>query len=91
MVFAHGIGGAKDLPIPALSVVLGAAVALVVSFVVLALPWRNRGYDVARQGRPAPAVLAWLADSTAVAVLLRRVGCWSRRTSSGRPSRAATW
>lgn len=74
MVLAHGIGGAKDLPIPALYAILGAGVALVASFVVLAVAWRSPRYDASRHGRPAPAVLASLADSTAVAVLLRGVG-----------------
>ncbi len=37
MVFAHGIGGAADLPVPAELAIAGAVVALTVSFVVLVL------------------------------------------------------
>src|SRR5690349_9236659 len=37
MILAHGIGGAKDLPIPAEYAMVGAGAALAVSFIVLAL------------------------------------------------------
>ena len=58
MVFAHGIGGAKDLPIPAAYAMAGAGAALAVSFIVLALAWRTPRFDAATHGRPAPA---WLS------------------------------
>lgn len=74
MVFAHGIGGAKDLPIPAEYAMAGAGAALAVSFIVLALAWRTPRFDAAHQGRPAPAWLASLVDSTPFAVALRVVG-----------------
>lgn len=41
IVRTHGIGGAKDLPIPAEYAIAGACAALTVSFVVLALAWRT--------------------------------------------------
>ena len=74
MVFAHGIGGAKDLPIPAEYAMAGAGAALAVSFIVLALAWRKPRFDAATQGRPAPAWLASLVDSPAFAVVLRVLG-----------------
>jgi hypothetical protein len=37
----HGVGGAKDLPIPAEYAMAGACAALAVSFVVLAVAWRR--------------------------------------------------
>ena len=74
MVFAHGIGGAKDLPIPAEYAMAGAGAALAVSFIVLALAWRTPRFDAATHGRPAPAWLASLVDSTAFAVALRVLG-----------------
>ena len=74
MVFAHGIGGAKDLPIPAAYAMAGAGAALAVSFIVLALAWRTPRFDAAHQGRPVPAPLASLVDSTAFAVVLRGLG-----------------
>lgn len=61
-LLAHGIGGAKDLPIPLELAIAGAVAALVVSFTVLAVAWRKPRYDPATSGRPAPA---WLDRLTA--------------------------
>ena len=74
MVFAHGIGGAKDLPIPAEYAIAGAGAALAISFIVLALAWRTPRFDAVHKGRPAPAWLASLVDSTGFAVTLRVLG-----------------
>ncbi len=74
MVFTHGIGGAKDLPIPAEYAIAGAGAALAVSFIVLALAWRNPRFDGVNGGRPAPAWLAGLVDSSVFAVVLRVLG-----------------
>jgi hypothetical protein len=74
MVFAHGIGGAKDLPVPAGYAIAGAGVALAVSFLVLALAWRTPRFDAARSGRPVPAWFAAVADSTALRVAVRVLG-----------------
>lgn len=63
MVFAHGIGGAKDLPIPAEYAIAGAAAALAVSFIVLAIAWRTPRFDAATKGEPVPAGLAGVIDS----------------------------
>ena len=41
LVPLHGLGGAKDLPIPVELAVSGAVAALVVSFTVLAVAWRS--------------------------------------------------
>ena len=54
----HGIGGAKDLPIPLELAIAGAVAALVVSFCVLALAWRQPRYEGPRPGRPVPGVAA---------------------------------
>jgi hypothetical protein len=52
----HGLGGAKDLPIP-LGLAIGAAsAALIVSFCVLALAWRTPRYQGPRPGRPVPGI-----------------------------------
>ena len=37
----HGLGGAKDLPIPAWLAITGGTAALIVSFCVLVLAWRG--------------------------------------------------
>lgn len=67
----HGIGTRHDLPLPFSYVVVGAALALVVSFVVLFLAWRRPRY-VAAAGRPVPGLTA-LVDNRACAATLRLV------------------
>ena len=74
MISAHGIGGAKDLPIPPELAIAGAVAALTVSFTVLAVAWRKPRYDAATSGRPAPAWLARIVNSTWWQVLWRVVG-----------------
>ncbi|RYU12857.1 hypothetical protein [Nocardioides iriomotensis] len=74
MVFAHGIGGAKDLPIPAEYAIAGAGAALAVSFIVLALAWRTPRFDGRNGGRPAPRWLATVVDSPVFAWTLRLLG-----------------
>jgi hypothetical protein len=59
----HGLGGAQDLPISRGLAITGAAIAVAVSFVVLALAWRTPRYDAATSGRPAPAWLSAFVDS----------------------------
>jgi hypothetical protein len=71
---AHGIGGAKDLPISPELAIAGATAALVVSFTVLAIAWRTPRFDAATSGRPAPARLASVVDSAAWRITLRVVG-----------------
>jgi len=74
MHLAHGIGGAKDLPIPAEYAMAGAGAALAVSFIVLALAWRQPRFDADHLGRPLPAGFASAVDSAAFAVTLRVLG-----------------
>ena len=74
MVLAHGLGGAQDLPIPAALAIAGAAAALAVSFIVLAVAWRQPRYDAATSGRPAPAWLARVVDSPVFGTALRLLG-----------------
>ena len=71
---AHGIGGQQDLPISLGLAIAGAVAALVVSFTVLAVAWRNPRYDAATSGRPAPAVLQRLVDSRWFPIVLRTFG-----------------
>lgn len=54
LVRMHGLGGAKDLPVPASLAVVGAVAALLVSFAVLALAWREPRYDPAPSRREIP-------------------------------------
>ena len=73
-ILAHGIGGQKNLPIPIELTVAGAVAALTISFTVLAIAWRTPRYDEATSGRPAPAAMARVVDSTAFAVAARVLG-----------------
>jgi hypothetical protein len=71
----HGLGGAKDLPIPAPLAIAGGTAALVVSFCVLVLAWRSPRYAVTPgAGRPLPSGLAALIDSEGWAWALRLLG-----------------
>jgi hypothetical protein len=70
----HGLGGAQDLPISRELAILGAAAAVAVSFVVLALAWRTARYDATTSGRPAPRWLARWVDSTGWRAALRVLG-----------------
>lgn len=74
MVFAHGIGGAQDLPIPAEFAIAGASAALAISFIVLAVAWRAPRYDAATSGREAPAWLSGPVDSAYFRGALRVLG-----------------
>ncbi|HET8716223.1 MAG TPA: hypothetical protein VFM50_00610 [Nocardioidaceae bacterium] len=73
-VLAHGIGGAKDLPIPAELAIAGAAAALAVSFIVLALAWRRPRFDASTAGRPAPRWVRSLVDGGLLPGLARALG-----------------
>jgi hypothetical protein len=74
MVFAHGVGGAQDLPIPAELAIAGASAALAISFIVLAIAWRTPRYDAATSGRRAPEWLSELVDSPYFEWTLRLLG-----------------
>lgn len=74
MVFAHGLGGAQDLPIPAEYAIVGSGAALAVSFIVLALAWRTPRFDAATSGRPVPVWLATVVDGPVFGAVIRAVG-----------------
>jgi hypothetical protein len=73
-VSAHGIGGAKDLPIPAEYALAGASAALAVSFIVLALAWRTPRFDADTLGRPVPDWFARLVGGLCFRGTVRAVG-----------------
>ncbi len=55
LVPLHGIASRHDLPLPFSFVVVGAALALAISFVVLAVAWREPRF-VGVSGRPLPTL-----------------------------------
>ena len=74
----HGLGGAKDLPVPAPLAIAGGTAALIVSFCVLVLAWRRPRYadplSAPRRGHPVPGGLARVLDSSGWAWALRLLG-----------------
>ncbi|HYY09405.1 MAG TPA: hypothetical protein VE781_00625 [Kineosporiaceae bacterium] len=71
---AHGIGSREDLPLPLGWAVAGAAAAVVASFVLLGLLWREPRLDAATAGRPLPAGLARVLDAPAFRRVLAGLG-----------------
>ena len=67
---AHGIGGVRDLPVPASFFYTTAAIVLVVSFVVLGLLWRRPLLERHAGGRPLPRTLQAVLLSRALRALL---------------------
>jgi hypothetical protein len=74
MLPMHGLGGGSDLPIPASFAIAGGTAALVLSFVVLLVAWREPRLDLPRGWRPVPGRLARVADSRGLAIGLRAAG-----------------
>lgn len=70
----HGVGSRDDLPLPLEWAVAGAAFAVLVSFVALALLWREPHVHGQTAGRPLPAGAARFAGSRGVRVTLRVIG-----------------
>src|SRR4051794_10985114 len=73
-VVAHGVGTRSDLPIPFSFAVVGAAVALIVSFLVLWLAWPRSRFRGDRSGRALPLWCTRVVDSAAVRWGLRGLG-----------------
>lgn len=70
-LLAHGITGRQDLPIPLAFAVTGAAVAVLISFVAMALLWKTSRLRGEAAGRPLPLGLQRAADSTPLRMSLR--------------------
>ncbi len=64
-VLAHGVSTAEPLPIPLSFAVTGAALALVMSFVVLGFAWRRPRFRGEESGRCLPRGLTRLLESSA--------------------------
>jgi hypothetical protein len=71
---AHGIGSREDLPLPLGWAIAGAATAVVLSFVLLGLLWREPRLDAEKSGRPLPVNLARVLDATAFRRTLAGLG-----------------
>jgi hypothetical protein len=73
-VLAHGIGGRQDLPIPFSYALIGAALALVVSFVALAALWREPRLGGVRTGAALPTAVQRGFDAPVTRWALRLLG-----------------
>lgn len=73
-VLTHGLGGARDLPIPAEYAIIGAAWALVISFAVAAFAWRRPIFRGDASGRALPGIVTTVVDSPVTQALLRAFG-----------------
>lgn len=71
MPLAHGVGTRSDLPIPTAFAAVGAGLAVVISFAVLALLWRGPRLTGAAAGRPLPVALTVVLDSAPLRRTLR--------------------
>ena len=69
-ILAHGIGGVRDLPVPAWLFLYGAAIVLVVSFVALGVLWRRPLLEQHADGRPLPATAQRILLSPVLRVVL---------------------
>ena len=74
VLLAHGIGGRQDLPIPFSFALVGAVVALVVSFVALGALWRSPRLDGAHAGVALPLGLQHVVDAPVTRWTLRLLG-----------------
>ena len=63
VLLAHGVPAVQPLPIPLSFAVTGAALALVVSFVVLGFAWSRPRFEGAESGRPLPTAVTRVVDS----------------------------
>ena len=73
MILAHGIGGIRDLPVPAWLFLWGGAVVLVVSFLALGTLWKRPQLERLAVGRPLPPGLERFLRSTALRVVVGAV------------------
>ncbi|RJK95420.1 hypothetical protein [Vallicoccus soli] len=73
MLLAHGVGSRQDLPLPFSFTLVGAALALVVSFVALGTLWREPRLGGERAGRPLPRLQRFV-DAPATRAALRVLG-----------------
>ena len=72
-LLAHGVGSRTDLPLPIGLALYGAGAAILLSFAVLLLFWRTPRLGGPSSGRPVPARLGRLVDSSVVRRSLQAV------------------
>ena len=73
VVLAHGVGSRTDLPVPLALALLGAGLAVLVSFLALVLLWRSPRLRGDAAGRAVPGAVQSLVDSPVTRGVLRAV------------------
>ena len=73
-VLAHGVGSREDLPIPLHYALIGAVVALLVSFLALGVLWREPRLRPREAGWPLPAGVQRVLDARPLRTGLRVLG-----------------
>lgn len=73
-ILAHGIGSREDLPLPLSLVLVGSALAVIVSFAALGLLWHAPRLDRPAAGVPLPPVVQRWLDADATRIGLRIAG-----------------
>ena len=88
---AHGIGGRGDLPVPLEFFLVGAALALVVSFVALTVMWPEPRLQAGPIDRPLFS--RWLRPVTSLMAVIGLAGLvwWWVRAFLVIPEDAAMW
>ncbi|MGI8797956.1 MAG: hypothetical protein ACR2GE_01460 [Pseudonocardia sp.] len=74
IVLAHGIGGREDRPLPGDLVLQAGGAVVLVTFLAVALLWREPRFAGAVRGRPLPATLRRVLDAPALRAVLRWLG-----------------
>lgn len=74
MVLAHGIGGLRDLPVPAWLFYYGAALVLLLSFIALWALWTKPHLEQLSRGRPLPGWLPRVLLSGTMRIALGAIG-----------------
>lgn len=72
-VLAHGVGGSTDLPIPLTYALVGGVWALILTFAVVAVAWRNPKFDPAKPGRALPKWVTGTVDSPIIRGIIATV------------------
>lgn len=72
-VLAHGLGGVRDLPVPAWIFYWGGAIVLVASFVALGVLWRDPLLARHARGRATPRWLGRLALGVPLRIVVQSV------------------
>ena len=73
IALAHGIGEVEGLPLPGELVLQTGGVVVLVSFLAVALLWRQPRFTGPVRGRPLPPALGRVLDAPALRTVLQTI------------------